>query len=811
VRRHAKATSTRSAHAAEPTRATSRKARGMFGMVCLCAVALAAFLGSGAPSAGADSACANEGVRTEQHSTFLPDCRAYEQVSPVDKQGNDVMPFSPRTRAAADGEAVQFASLGGFGDVRGAGIAFEYLARRGPDGWATHAITPKIAATSPNDRGGLSEALYQGEFSPDLSKGAFAAPRPLAGTPDSVSGVPNLYLRDDLLTPGEGHYQLLTACPLCEEPGGEALPPASTISASLQSFLPQLVGASPDMKHILFESIQRLTGDTPPQSSSCGNEHFTVTPPSFYYCASHIYEWDNGNLRLASVLPSGEPADEAIAATGAGAGSTPNSNRPHVVSDGSDGHSRVEFTQPTVNFAGMPLTFSQVGALFGEDAYLAYFHLGIFGNITEGNLFQRIDGTETIKLNESERTEGEPSEFAPAQYLDASANGEHVFFMTSQALTNDAEPSGRKIYVYDATKPASASDNLTLVTPPGSSANVLLGSGGDGHYAYYASGNRISMWHDGVTDDFGRAPIALYNELPTDGVQWAVTLRQTRVTPDGRHLIFVDERSPFPAGGYDHSHSCNNGFGCREFYVYSADTGQLACASCNPSGAAATGDAFVTGGSGAHGLADASLHENRAVSADGRWVFFSSPENLVPGDTNGKYDAYEYDTATGEVHLLSSGTDEHDSYFIEAGEDGRDVFIDTRERLVGHDTDNAYDLYDVRVGGGYPEPIPVPAACTGESCQGAQSAAPAAPAVGSGAVRAGNPGQASSCRAPTRRAQRFSHQAKKLRRKARRALRHGNKRAAHKLARAAKARAKRAHRLSRSAKRCRHSNRGVGK
>ncbi len=131
--------------------------------------------------ASAEGVCSNEALRVEQGSTRLPDCRAYEMVSPFEKNGADVLRESGRTRVAVDGSAVQFVSLTGFGDVRGAGIAIEYAAVRdgvpGTNGWATHAITPSgLPPLSPLDTvlGGL-EPRYMGEFSPDLSKGIFLA------------------------------------------------------------------------------------------------------------------------------------------------------------------------------------------------------------------------------------------------------------------------------------------------------------------------------------------------------------------------------------------------------------------------------------------------------------------------------------------------------------------------------------------------------------------------------------------------------------------------------------------------------------
>jgi hypothetical protein len=119
-------------------------------------------------------------------------------------------------------------------------------------------------------------------------------------------------------------------------------------------------------------------------------------------------------------------------------------------------------------------------------------------------------------------------------------------------------------------------------------------------------------------------------------------------------------------------------------------------------------------------------HLSRPLSSDGRWAFFNSPDALVPGDVNGRVDAYEYDFETGRVGLLSSGRASSDSYFLDASASGRDVFFVTRERLVGWDVDASYDLYDARVGGGFPEPVIPPAACQGDACK-TGAAVPVAP------------------------------------------------------------------------------------
>src|SRR6185312_805749 len=77
----------------------------------------------------------------------LPDGRAYELVSPVQKNGGGIVSDSQRTRAAADGDAVGFVALAAVGDVRGTGVGTDYVSVRTAGGWVTHAITPLQSGT----------------------------------------------------------------------------------------------------------------------------------------------------------------------------------------------------------------------------------------------------------------------------------------------------------------------------------------------------------------------------------------------------------------------------------------------------------------------------------------------------------------------------------------------------------------------------------------------------------------------------------------------------------------------------------------
>jgi hypothetical protein len=697
----------------------------------------------------AGEGCANEALREEQGSTVLPDCRVYELVSPPGKNGGDVMADSTRSRAGADGSAFEFGSLTGFGDVRGTGVATEYLSVRsespdpGTNGWVTHAITPRQDPASFSDSLGQLESRFVGDFSPDLSHGVFDALTPLTDDP-SVANVVNLYAMSDLRVPGESAAQLDTACPLCDTTNTPL--PAPTFALSF--FAPYLAGTSADFSHVAFESLLALTSDAPVNFR-----------PKFY-------EASQGVVRLAGVLPDGTPAETSIAGQGAGVFTGAPHYTPHVVS--ADGR-RIFFTVPTSG--------------------------------SEGDIYMRTDGTTTIKLNASERTdcadhnpctgsaEPDPNGAAPAQYWNASSDGNRVFFTTNEALTDNAPLDGNgKLYMYDGAKPDGDPHNLKLIsvdhnaTDGGTVDSALCGVIGvsdDGRYVYFtaAFGQLVAgaptlgadlgiyVWHDDGTADgvekfIGRQADAFdQNELlPNTNTFFFTT--EARVTADGRNLLFQAHigsglLSNFGGADFDHGAQCppGNGFAgrCRELYMYSSDENTLRCVSCDSSAASPTTDASDVVSKVNQGAAKTTTHLSHALSDDGGRVFFDTGEALVPGDTNGKRDVYEWErdgegtcqTAGGCVALISSGTDAADSYFLDASGSGDDVFFVTRARLSGWDTDSSYDVYDAREShpghaAGFPEPPLSNSACSGEACQRALSGAPGAPSFGSSLLVASN-------------------------------------------------------------------------
>jgi virginiamycin B lyase len=74
--------------------------------------------------------------------TGLPDARAYEQATPVDKDGGDAVGTGAQVKAAADGSGITFGSTFGIPGGEGAQALPMYLARRGDSSWSTRGLLP---------------------------------------------------------------------------------------------------------------------------------------------------------------------------------------------------------------------------------------------------------------------------------------------------------------------------------------------------------------------------------------------------------------------------------------------------------------------------------------------------------------------------------------------------------------------------------------------------------------------------------------------------------------------------------------------
>jgi hypothetical protein len=661
--------------------------RGLFVLACLALLALATLL-AGASSASAAEACPNEAIREEQHSTYLPDCRAYEQVSPTDKSGGigGVFPLGELTLSVEQfGRPLQSSADGGSITYGGEdflepqlGSLNQYLSTRTTDGWLTQNLTPAVK------RGEIATEANSnvGAFSADLGMGVVSAKSRLAE--DAPEGYVDLYIHR-----GASFEPLITtATPLHRTPftfGYVKLPNHTIGDGPLFAGANSGAPAAAPFTRILFEVNDALTLD----AVDGGLEE------------NNLYEWAQGQLRLVNVLPDGEAAPNA--SFGVNFGDSYSGNLPsldHVIS--ADG-SRVFWTDET-----------------------------------NGNLYLRENADRPQSAIEAGRcTERQMACTVEVSsggvYQTASADGSLAFFTKEGHL-----------YRFDAESEEAA--DLT----PGGGVNGILGASEDATSVYFVSGAELAQGAAGGQPNLylssGGETTFIATLAPTDDEtpnlygtntvygDWFRTFagRTARVSPNGRYLAFISRRS---LTSYDNtlvgsSGSCTENYpSCAyEVFLYDSVTHQLACASCNLDGSRPTASTLlpppVNG-----------IYQQRYLDDAGQ-LFFSTKEAVLPEDVNKESDVYEFEG--GDVQLISPADSEDEAVFAEASKSGSDIFFTTSQSLVREDGDRIIDLYDARVGGGFPNAGSPP--CEGEACREPVPQPPTSQSPGSGSFAGfGNP------------------------------------------------------------------------
>ncbi|HWX44276.1 MAG TPA: hypothetical protein VNY52_03025 [Solirubrobacteraceae bacterium] len=634
-------------------------------LVLLCALSGGLLLWS-APAL----ACPNEELRAGS-SANLPDCRAYEMVSPPAKNGFDASgsgtPQNVAAQASIEGNAVAYSSNGPF-PGSAAGLPGSYLAARGPGGWSTQALMPAQAFSFKQS---VTQPIFAA-FSPDLSRGVLIDE---SDSPPLVSGeraeATNLFLRDD----ASGGYSLLNV----PAPGVEPLP-----------YSPTFDGASESFTTIVFDAGGALTPEAPGGG------------------VDNLYEWAGGTVGLVSLLPpAGQPS--------CGPGGPACEPAPHGGRlGGEDAHSEAADHGSLVNAVS-------------ADGSRVFF-------TAEGNLYVREDGTTTVQVDASQ---GGP-ESGGGAWETAAGDGSKVFFTDERQLTADstAEPGKPDLYEYEVEgrrladlTPAPKADVLGVVNQASTDGaylyfvarGALTGEEEDSlHHKAQAGAENLYLAHDGAVSFIDT--VENVSELYSSSLL-LLEHNASQVTPDGRHLAFF--ASNFGNGPVVSQHA--------ELFEYDAESGQLVpICKCGLS-------EFHGESTGSYlNQLEGVFQYNRGISDDGARVFFNSEESLVPQDTNGQPDVYEYERAgtpggscTGSsatfsagsggcLFLISTGTSTVPSYFADASPSGEDVFFGTSQQLVPADVDGAIDLYDARVDGGFGSP-PEPS-CLGDACLNVPSA-----------------------------------------------------------------------------------------
>jgi hypothetical protein len=638
--------------------------------------------------------------------SMLPDGRAWEMVSPPSKQGAGIRGVGfeegAEIQAAANGNGITYAANSPFVLNPAGNKAFEssqiISSRLAPGAWETQDIaTPHTEGATFVPAGNTSEYKL---FSNDLSLGLVEPDGHTPLPPLPAGSEKTMYLRTT-----NGEYKALVT--------SENVTPGAKFGGNGEAVGGvQLLFATPDLSHVVIRSsVGLVAGDGP-----------------------GLYEWLEGQLVPVSVLPNGK------------------------FTEGGDANGEV--SRPSISKDGSRIVFQgqQSGPLYLRD-------------MARG---------ETVQLDAPQ--EGQKAGNQPSVYGTANSEGSRAFFASPERLTVDstATAGASDLYVFEVTSGrgeplAGKLTDLTVDGNVGESAGVqsVIGASEDGSYVYFLAngvlgdaaghgagpGNNLYFERYDAATKAWTPPVFIAALANGDRPTWTLSSRAltSRVSPNGRYLAFMSERS---LTGYE-NHDANSGVADEEVFLYDASTGHLACVSCNPTGARPVGVvdtnsyASLFEGGGNWGWMAANIpgwtnirsghafYQSRYLSNSGR-LFFNSADALVPADVNGKVDVYEYEpagvgscqgashgasasdvfseAAGGCVGLISAGTSSEESAFLDASETGGDVFFVTQSRLAAQDYDTSYDVYDAHECTSSspcaPSPPLTPLPCvTGDACK----------------------------------------------------------------------------------------------
>ncbi len=659
-------------------------------MACLCA-----FTSGSAPAA--EGSCSNEARRVEQGSTYLPACRAYELVSPLGAKPGVA-------QAAVEGGAVAWTSTFPPDDAAGQTGGGVYLSRHGAGSWSTIGVTP---LQSPEAGGNLNckPSMF---FSPSLARGILSdgeASVSLAGNGEEACGAHN---EPSLVNEPVGWQsepegvQNLFLADIGEE-GPAAWRLVNRTRAGVVPGDATLEDASDELSNVVFDENAQLTAEAP--------------------AGDDLYDSFNGEVHLVTFLPDGQPTAGALA-NGVGGVRAAAAFTNAVSADGSrvffvsEGNLYVRMhaeREPQHGALGpaecvssehactIQVDASQAGGLGGGGTFLT-------ANAAGTKVFF-MDSPGAQLTSDTEAESGEnlyEYEVATGGLIDLTGGEADVNVLGYSGFGEQADGSYGLYFV------AEGALGVTGATAGRPNLYVVDESSGGRHRRYIAT---LNAEDDG--NAWGTSRENFVEGVPVGGPTTIERLN-SRVSPDGRLIAFTSTDAQAIAG-YDNTpaqpaactgveNGSRSGL-CPEVFLYEASALKPTCVSCHwgslPSGPNSLEQPRTVQDRNGPGYLD------KNVVNDGS-VFFDSPDPLVPEDVNGGSDVYEF--REGQVHLISSGTSAGASRFLDASGDGRDVFFTTSQRLLPGDASDGLSLYDARREGGFVEPV-FPSECEGGGCR----------------------------------------------------------------------------------------------
>jgi len=598
----------------------------------------------------------------------LPDGRAWELVSPPDKQGAQLFGAEEHsfTQAAANGDGVVYnASAPTESQPQGNGEEMQILARRTSTGWGNLDLaSPHSFPTGLNPRevypvfsADLSVGVLQpkGSFDPGLSNEATEQTPYLR---DSTTGVftPLVTAANDTTNP---------FIPFGEE---------TAEGKCGNSFCgPEVRGATPDLSHVIL--------------GNGINEH--TAPLLQGTSAESLYEWVAGKLALVSQLPENPP--EVSGGPTLGGRSNHSSGAEVTAHAVSNDGSRIFWTETSATLLEPPLLFMR-DVTRGETIEIGSGEADFEGANAAGTLVfysgrecEILLGVKGLECKPVTSEGGE--ELEDGTVLTTSEDGTWVYFR-----------QGGNIYARHSNETARlVASNIGNIRPTTVVGTVYQQedpwrASPDGEWFAFMSDSPLTGYdnRDAVT---GRPDeeVYLYNAAG-GGRLVCASCDPTGARPHGAppgHMLLAD------------------------YAVHWGEEENRLLAASVPG---------WTPYASIH-----AVYDPRFLSDSGR-LFFDAVGGLVPRDVNGQVDVYEFEppgvgdcstgtqsgtvvysvAAGGCVALISSGESSEESVFADASESGGDVFFLSSSRLSTADLDGSLSLWDAHVCTGISPCLPAP-------------------------------------------------------------------------------------------------------
>jgi hypothetical protein len=675
-------------------------------------------------------ACPNAHVRQLTSSSYLPDCRGYELVTPGYAGAVEILPGEALTHfgetfgvfaqgpqnfgfASSPG---RFAYMGSLGAVNGTeavnGFIDMYLANRTSTGWVTSYPALKGSETSKEWGFACSENMslcvsHIGELvsvNEETGENEFLRPQNspylykadgsrIMRLPTNVNTVPGgtTFKGDQMLSGDFSHYVLSTMTPFV--PGGPTSEPGAVYDNDITHKTIQIVSQTPGGEIPTLKHDGRPTGIA---AVSSDGSHILMAATTSKFCT--VFEYGEYGFRCPYILASPAILYERV-----------NDSITREVTKGQ----LAQFVGMTHD--GSKVDFTTTAQLVPED------------QDTSSDMYQYDANTDEWTLISQNGSLGSTDKCAPAGWTEKCG---------VKAITPE-DISGSEGYETTARTPG-VDDQMAYK---------------DGDVYFYSPEDLVP----GEVGEDGQRNLYLYRsgELRLVATfEPGTEINRATISGDGSHAAFMTKSSLTTYNSERHD----------EVYAYNAETNVMRCASCNPSGAKPQ--------SGSHVV---SVSESGPFMSDDGRTFFATKESLVPQDTDGIRDIYEF--TGGRAQLISSGTGDRDStggietfsFFFgntqtgleSVSRDGTNVYFSTFESLVPEDQNGSFvKIYDARTGGGFdftPELGPCAAA---DECHGAGSEPPPPAEIATGgSLGAGNlshPGRTSGHH--PRKRQRKKHQ-----------------------------------------------------